>query len=55
MEDMRDSAREEGKIEERLNSIKNLMETMKWTAEQAMDALLIPVSEHALYSHKLSQ
>jgi len=55
MEDMRDSAREEGKIEERLTNIRNLMETMKWTAEQAMDALLIPVSEHALYFHKLSQ
>lgn len=55
MEDMRDRAREEGKVEERLTSIRNLMETMKWSAEQAMDALLIPVSEHALYSHKLSQ
>lgn len=55
MEDMRNNAREEGKVEERLTSIRNLMETMKWTAEQAMDALLIPVSEHALYVHKLSQ
>lgn len=55
MEDMRNNACEEGKVEERLTSIRNLMETMKWTAEQAMDALLIPVSEHALYAHKLSQ
>jgi hypothetical protein len=30
-------------------SIKNLMETMHWTAEQAMDAMQIPDEERAIY------
>ena len=34
-------------------SIRNLMETMKWTAEQAMAALKIPDSEQATYLAKL--
>ena len=32
-----------------LESIRNLMETMKWTAQQAMDALKIPIKEQKEY------
>lgn len=39
----------QGKIE----SIRNLMDTMKWTAEQAMAALKIPDGERATYLAKL--
>ena len=35
--------------EERIRSIKSLMETMKWTVQQAMDALKIPSEEQAKY------
>jgi hypothetical protein len=31
------------------NSIKNLMKTMHWTAEQAMDAMQIPAEDRAGY------
>ena len=39
----------EGKEAERLKSIKKLMETMGWTAEQAMDALQISAEEREKY------
>ena len=42
--------RREGKEEERIESIRSLMETMKWTAKQAMDALKIPVAEQKKYA-----
>ena len=34
--------REEGREEEKLVDIRNLMSTMNWSAEQAMQALKIP-------------
>ena len=37
--------RKESKKETLLDSIRSLMETMKWSAEQAMDALKIPVDK----------
>ncbi len=40
-----DQIREEGKLEERLSSIRNIMNTMKLSAKQAMEALRIPESE----------
>lgn len=43
----------EGQAEERFLSIKKLMDTMKWTAQQAMDALLIPEAEREKYMAKL--
>lgn len=43
----------EGQAEERFLSIKNLMDTMKWTAKQAMDALQIPEAEREQYGAKL--
>ena len=36
-----------------LNSIRNLMETMSWTAQAAMDALKIPEADRAGYLAKL--
>ena len=45
----------EGKEIERLESIKKLMETMGWTAEQAMDALQIPAEEREQYRDKMDQ
>nr|WP_296461199.1 hypothetical protein [uncultured Acetatifactor sp.] len=49
--------RAEGRVEGRENailaSIQNLMDSMKWTAEQAMDALKLPVDDRAKYVAKL--
>ena len=36
-----------------LETIKNLMETMKWTAEQAMTAMKIPDADRGKYIAKL--
>ncbi len=35
--------------EERRETIKNLMDSMKWTAEQAMEAMKVPVKEREQY------
>ncbi|WP_029545083.1 Rpn family recombination-promoting nuclease/putative transposase [Selenomonas sp. AB3002] len=43
----------EGQDSERLNSIRNLMESLHWTAQQAMDALKIPASEQSKYAAQL--
>ncbi len=40
----------EGKAEEKLTDIKNLMSSMKWTATQAMEALKIPEGDRTKYS-----
>jgi len=39
-----------GHNEERIECIQNLMDSMKWTATQAMDALKIPLSERSKYN-----
>lgn len=49
MEDMRN----EEKKETRLEDIKNLMETLSFTIEQAMDALKIPETDRQMYKSKL--
>lgn len=36
-----------------LSSIINLMDTMKWTAEQAMDAIKIPLADRGKYMARL--
>ena len=36
-----------------LVSIRNLMDSMKWTAEQAMDALKLPMDDRAKYVSRL--
>ena len=39
----------------RLMSVKDLMDSMKWTAEEAMNALRIPEAERQNYLTKLRQ
>lgn len=57
MEDMRDEAAKKAAKEAientLLQNIKNLMETMKLSAEQAMDALKISDSDRIRYIEKL--
>ena len=43
----------EGRLDGRLTDIKNLMDSVNWTAEQAMDALKIPKEERASYLERL--
>ena len=62
IEDMKDDARNEGRIEgrnegrieghreARLTAIRNLMKKMGWSAQEAMDALMLPVEEQKQYS-----
>ena len=54
IQEERDEARAEGRAEGEefaiLASIRNLMETLNLTAQQAMDALKIPVAEQAKYA-----
>ena len=45
MEELKEEFREEGRAENRVDSIRSLMQTLKMTAQEAMDALLIPQEE----------
>ncbi len=45
--------REEGRKEEKISSLRALMTTMKWTAQEAMDALKIPADDRQYYLAKL--
>jgi hypothetical protein len=38
-----------------LSSIQNLMESMSWSAEQAMNALKIPEEERSKYAEQLGK
>ena len=49
----RAEGRTEGRTETMLSSLKNLMESMKWTLEEAMNALRIPESERPQYRKML--
>ena len=49
----REEGRQEGIDESRLESIRNIMDGLKFTAQQAMDVLKIPVSERGRYIDKL--
>ncbi len=53
MEDLREESIQRGIDQNRVESIRNLMLTLKMTAQQAMDALLIPVTEQSKYAAKL--
>ncbi len=44
---------ERGDKRRKLEDIRNLMETMKWTAEQAMTALKVPEEERSKYLQML--
>jgi predicted transposase YdaD len=51
----REEGREEGLAEGLLSSIQNLMESMGWSAEQAMDALKIPEDERCKYADEIKK
>ena len=40
-------------LDEKINIIRNLMESTKWTAEQAMEAMKIPETDKELLMSKL--
>lgn len=48
-EQARAEGRIEGRAESKLESIQSLMKNMKWSAQQAMQALNIPVDEYDKY------
>ena len=50
-----DRAEARGKEKTQLEDIQSLMDTLKLTATQAMDALKIPAEEQAIYSERLNQ
>ena len=41
------------RVDERLMNIKNLMESTKWSAIEAMNALKIPTDQQAIYAAQL--
>lgn len=47
--------RNEGRNEERLNSIRNLMKSLSISSEKAMSLLMIPEEEQARYVNALSK
>ena len=53
MEDLREESIQRGIDQNRIESIKNLMQTLKLTAQQAMDALLILAKDQSKYLAKL--
>ena len=52
-EETKQEAKKEAKQETLLEIIKNLMDTMKWSAEQAMTAMKIPDADRGKYIAKL--
>ena len=50
LKEQRREGYDEGKESERVSSIRNLMETLNLSAQQAMDALKIPASEQEKYA-----
>ena len=57
MEDLREESIQRGRLEgidqTRIENIRNIMEGLKYTAQQAMDLLKIPVSDQSKYAAKL--
>ena len=49
----KEDMREEGREERRLEDIQNLMKNLSFTAEKAMEALSIPKSEYEKYKSML--
>ena len=50
---IRREAKAEGVEITSIDNIRNLMDSMKWTSQQAMDALKIPISDRSKYAAKL--
>ena len=46
-------ATRKARADERLVTIKSLMETTKWSAEEAMNAMKIPLDQQAIYAAQL--
>ncbi len=55
MERFREEGREEGREDAMVASIKNVMDKLKYTIEQAMDLLSIPTEQRALYEGLISK
>ena len=53
MEDMRNDVEQRTEFKMKLESIKNIMEGLKYTPQQAMELLKIPVSEQSKYQEGL--
>ena len=53
MEQLRDESIQRGIEQGKVESIKSIMETLKLSAQQAMDALKIPAAEQAKYIARL--
>ena len=53
MEELREESFQRGIDQSRLDSIKSIMETLKYTAQQAMDLLKIPIAEQSKYIARL--
>ena len=53
MEEVREESLKRGEEAALLRSIKNIMEGLKYTSQQAMDLLKIPVSDQPKYLSKL--
>ena len=53
MEDMRNDVEQRTEYRTKLESIKNIMESLDFTPKQAMDALKIPVTEQPKYQERL--
>lgn len=47
-EELAEKRADEKVLDEKVNLVKNLMETMKWTAEQAMEAMKISETDKKL-------
>ena len=53
MDELREQSIQRGIDQSRVESIKNIMEGLKYTAQQAMDLLKIPASDQPKYLSKL--
>ncbi len=53
LDDAREEGERKGRTEEQLTSIRNLMETLQLTAQQAMEALKIPPEKQKVYIEQL--
>ena len=53
MEDMRNEAIQRGIDQNRIENIKSIMQNLKFTPQQAMDALNIPVADQPKYLNRL--
>ena len=53
MDDMRAEVEQRTEYNTKLEAIRNIMETLRFTAKQAMDALKIPVADQPRYLAKL--